>query len=324
MAKTREIKGRMKAVGNIQRITKTMQMIATARFQASQRRATEAKPYTEKIAELVQELAVAASGTEAGSSDTGRINHPLLCAPDPAVNRRLLLVITSNRGLCGGYNASILRTAAAFLRDHENDQIDLEVVGKKGLGYFRFAGTPVASFHSQFTDTPAYDLIEQLANGMMDRFIQGQYDAIHVCYMEFLSMARQKPKVLELLPLRPPTAETTGSGRNAGSVASADKGASVAGGSGSGGGGGTTTYEYSPDSDQLLGELLPVTVKTQLFQCFNEANVGEHIARMVAMKSATDAAGKMRRSLTRQFNRARQTAITTELSEIIGGAAALQ
>ncbi len=300
MAKTREIKGRMKAVGNIQRITKTMQMIATAKFQASQRQATEAKPYTQKIAELVQEMVAAASSGGGDDPASGsKIDHPLLRTPQPAVNRRLLLVLTSNRGLCGGYNANILRTATAFLREHAHEQIDLEVTGKKGLAYFRFAKTPVAQFYSHLSDSPPYDQIEHLADQVMDRFTQGRYDAVHVTYMEFLSVARQKPTVLELLPLRPPQADA-----KAGST--------------------STVYDYSPDPDQLLGELLPASVRTQLFQCFNEATVSEHIARMVAMKSATDAAGKMKKSLTRQFNRARQTAITTELSEIIGGAAALQ
>ena len=303
MAKTREIKGRMKAVGNIQRITKTMQMIATARFQASQRRATEAKPYTEKIAELVKEMASASSGSDEGSGQTGRIDHPLLRPPDPPVNRRLLLVLTSNRGLCGGYNANVLRTATGFLKEHAGQQIDLEVVGKKGSAYFKFAGVSVSRFHSHFTDSPQYKEVEHLAEQFMERFTDGYYDAVHVVYMAFLSVARQKPIALDLLPLRPPTAD----GPSAGNAARRD-----------------SLYEFSPDPQQLLSELLPATIKTQLFQCFNEAAVSEHIARMVAMKSATDAAGKMRKSLTRQFNRARQTAITTELSEIIGGAAALQ
>ena len=305
----------MKAVSNIQRITKTMQMIATARFQASQRRATEAKPYTEKIAELVRELAGAAAadgdGSGGGSQASPRTDHPLLRAPHPAVGRRLLLVLTSNRGLCGGYNASVLRTAAAFLRDASGQKTDLELVGKKGLAYFKFAGLRVAEFHSHFTDTPAYEQVERLASRFMDRFIEGKYDSVYVAYMAFESISRQKPNVLELLPLRAP-----GSGQ--------DQPAPGRGGSSGGGSGAGATYEFSPPPQQLLDELLPVTVKTQLFQCFNEAAVSEHIARMVAMKSATDAAGKMRKSLTRQFNRARQTAITTELSEIIGGAAALQ
>ncbi len=294
MAKTREIKGRIKAVSNIQRITKTMQMIATARFQASQKRATAAKPFTQKIAELVGELA----------STAGNLSHPLLRKPQPAVGRDLLLVITSNRGLCGGYNANVLRTAMAWIRETPGRNVDLEVVGRKGLGYFRFARVPVTTFHSQFTDKPAFDEVERLAARYMDEFIAGKYDSVNVAYMSFQSASRQTPVVLNLLPLQDPTAEQ---GSAEAQAATAE----------------TIDYDFSPTPDELLAELLPMTVKTQLFQCFNEAVVGEQIARMVAMKAATDSAGKMRKDLVRRFNRARQAAITTELSEIIAGSAAL-
>jgi F-type H+-transporting ATPase subunit gamma len=300
MAKTREIKRRIKAVGNIQRITKTMQMIATARFQAAQKRASAARPYTLKIAELVGELATALA-TDA------TISHPLLKAPEPKVGRQLVLVITSSRGLCGGYNASTLRQAMQFIRAQGGQQLDLEVVGKKGNAYFKFNRQAIAAFHSQFTDRPAYDQVDALAERYMKDFSAGKYDAVQVVYMSFLSMARQAPRVLTLLPLRPPevpadrTAGVKGSG--------ADKARPV------------VQYDFSPGPVELLAELLPATVKTQLFQAFNEAAVGEQIARMVAMKSATDSAGKMSKLLTRKYNRARQTAITTELSEIVGGAA---
>jgi len=295
MGKTREIKGRMKAVANIERITKTMQMIATARRQASQQRAIAAQPYARKIAELVGEL----------SASVGQgVGHPLLQSPSPRVGRQLLLVLTSNRGLCGGYNASILRQSTAFLREHADDQVDLEVVGKKGLGYFKFAGRTVDTFHSQFTDNPVYEDVERLADRYIQGFSQGTYDAIHVAYMTFHSIARQSAKVVQLLPLERPGGDPQSESQ-------------------AGGGGAQVGYDFSPGPADLLGELLPVAVKTQLFQWFNEAIVGEHIARMIAMKSATDAAGKMRKELGRTYNRARQTAITTELTEIIGGAAAL-
>ncbi len=303
MPNTREIKGRIKAVGNIKRITKTMQMIATAKFQASQKRATAAQPYTRKIAELVGELAGAGAAAD----------HPLLRSPGPAVGRRLLLVLTSNRGLCGGYNAGVLRMATAFMRDQGDQRVDLEVVGKKGLAYFRFGGVEVGQFHSQFTDKPAYDQVEHLAQRYMDAFVAGEYDAVHVVYMAFHSASRQSPMILPLLPLQ--------------GLAGGNEGSDVSEGSDTDTSGGVTasvTYDFSPDPEGLLRELLPITVKNQLFQCFNEAAVGEHVARMIAMKSATDSAGKMGKGLTRQFNRARQAAITTELSEIIAGSAALK
>ncbi len=293
MAKTREIKGRMKAVGNIKRITKTMQLIANAQFQAASRRATGAKPYTQKIAELVAELAAAAAAA------SGAGDQPLLRKPDPAVGRELVLVLTANRGLCGGYNANILRTAMHFFADNTDKRIDIEVVGKKGAGFFKFNKTAVSRIHSQFGDKPKFADVEALAKEYMARYGEGKYDAIRLIYMSFETMSRQKPVVMQLLPLEKPAADA---GREKHPVA----------------------YDFSPAPAQLLAELLPVTVKTRLFQSFNEAIVSEHIARMIAMKAATDAASKMGKALSRKFNRARQTAITTELTEIIGGTAALE
>lgn len=292
----RELKGRMKAVGNIQRITKTMQMIATARFQKMQRRATEAQAYSRHIARVVGELA-AALGADAD------VSHPLLKQPQPAAGKELLLVLTSDRGLCGSYNANVLRTLTAHLREHgglKSNNIDVELVGRKGVAYCRFNHIELHRNLTQFGDAPSYEEVERLAEHYMQAYTSGGYDAIRVLYMHFETMSRQTPEVLQLLPLQPPkVAEDT----------------KATGGA---------TYEFSPDAQTLLDELLPITVKTRLFQCFNEAVVSEQLARMVAMKSATDAAGKQKKLLSRQYNRARQTAITTELTEIIGGAAALE
>jgi F-type H+-transporting ATPase subunit gamma len=293
MAGTRDIKGRIKAVGNIERITRTMQLIATARFQSMQKRATEAQAYTQRISEVVSELA-------ASLGETGEVSNPLLSAPKPAVGKHLILVISSNRGLCGGYNANLLRTAMKQIK--ASDAIDLEVVGKKASGFFKFAEIPVDAFHSHITDKPEYTDVERLAENYMQAFTDGKYDSVKVVYTAFVSMSKQQPKVLQLLPLEPPVA------------AEGDKAKSE---------GPMTVYDFSPEPEELLGELLPITVKTSLFQCFNEATVSEQLMRMVAMKAATDAAGKMQKALKRKFNRARQASITTELSEIIAGAAAL-
>ncbi len=289
---TREIKGRIKAVGNIQRITKTMQMISTARFQAMQKRATEAQLYTQRISEIVSELA-------ATLSQSGEVSDPLLSAPKPPVGKQLILVISSNRGLCGGYNANLLRTAIAEIRNAQNAAV--EVVGKKANSYFKFTGIQVDSFHSHIDDKPEYADVERLAEQYMHDFTEGKYDSVKVIYTAFVSMSRQEPRVHQLLPMEPPAPEE-GEKKAAGPE---------------------IVYDFSPEPEELLSELLPITVKTSLFQCFNEATVSEQLSRMIAMKAATDAAGKMQKTLKRKFNRARQTAITTELSEIISGAAAL-
>lgn len=294
MGKTREIKKRIKAVGNIRRITNTMRMIATSKFARAQQRATASKPYTEGVFELVRKIGEASGG--------GGASHPLLGgtqAKAGATAQELTLVITSDRGLCGPYNSSVLRTAMAHFRANPGAKAgQIEVVGRKGAGFFRFAEVPVAATHS-FGDKAEYAQIERLAQSYMDRFIAGEISRVTIVFMKFLSAGRQKPEVMQLLPLRAP--ESKADQKQAG-----------------------VEYEFSPPAEQLLATLLPAAVKATLFQAFSDAIVSEHVARMVAMKSATDNAGKMGKRLTRQYNRARQAQITTELTEIISGAAALE
>jgi F-type H+-transporting ATPase subunit gamma len=293
MAQTREIKKRMVAVGTIQRITKTMQMIATAKFTAALQRAQATRPYTGRIRQLVAEL----------SANAGELDHPLLRTESVAGGRELVLVIASDRGLCGAYNANVLRTALTHLRGLKNSGRDLtlEISGKKAVGFFEFAGIPIAEHHT-IGDKPSYDDIDALAGRFMQAFIDGEYDAVRVVSMRFISNARQVPQVVQLLPL------------------SAEPGADAAAASG----GGSAGYEFSPSAEGLLADMLPLTVKTQLFQCFNDAVVSEQIMRMIAMKAATENARDLKKSLNRKYNRARQAQITTELTEIISGAAALE
>jgi len=295
MGKTREIKKRIKAVGNIRRITKTMQMIATSKFARAQQAAVATKPYTEGLFGLVTELA----------STAGEVNHPLISGPStrkkdaPAVT----VVISSDRGLCGPYNSSVLRAAAAYFRSNaaaKPPKGQLEVVGKKGVGFFRYNGTEVAKTIS-VGDRPSFEVISAIAEEFMARFLAGEIASVHVVYMRYLSAGRQAPETLQLLPLKPIETVKPVAGTAIKSV----------------------HYEFSPDAAELLGDLLPATVKDTLLQVFNDAIVSEHVARMVAMKGATENAGKMRKLLTRDYNRARQAQITTELSEIIAGAAAL-
>lgn len=300
MGKTREIKKRIKAVGNIRRITKTMQMIATAKFSAAQQRAVASRPYTDALFELVAGLAKALS----------ELKHPLLSGPEKKVaGKPLTLILTSDRGLCGPYNGAILRTAMAFARENPANRAGfIELVGKKGAGFLKYNNVPVSQAHT-FGDKPSYEAVEALAQNYMDRFTAGEITSVHIVYMKFLSAGKQVPTVMQLLPFKADALEKHTPGKV--EKASGESAAS------------TTQYEFSPDAAQLLGELLPAAVKAVLFQCFNDAVVSEHVARMVAMKAATDNAGKMGKRLTRTFNRARQAQITTELTEIVAGAAAL-
>ena len=290
MASARDIKKRIKAVGNIKRITKTMQMIATSKFARAQTKATAAKPFTEGVYELVRELAAKA----------GNVSHPLIDGPNGgAKGPHLYLVLASDRGLCGPYNGSVVRTALKSIREH-GENVRVEASGRKGAAMLRFNKVAIADLHSVFGDKPKYEDIETLAQKYMDMFTGGEVSSVSVAYMRFQSTSRQSPEVLPLLPLKPPAVE--------GDVNAAPE-ASV-------------EYEFTPSAEELLAEILPLTVKTTLQQCFNDAVVSEHVARMVAMKAATDNAGKMGKDLNRQYNRARQSQITTELTEIISGAAA--
>ena len=292
MANRRELVKRRNAARNIRKITRTMQLIATARFQAAFNRAVATKPYSDKLAELVADLSRAA----------GETDHPLMRTNDSA-ERSALLVITSNRGLCGGYNANVLRTAVQHLESAGAESVDVRMVGQKGVNYFRFLGRPLTQKRTDIGDNPKFEDVEPFANALINQFVDGEIKSASVAYMRFQSTSRQTPEIMQLLPLRPEMVE---GGEETGAVAS-----------------GTASYEFSPEPEALLDDLLPASVRMRLYQCFTDAVVSEQVARMVAMKAATDAAGDMITALTRQYNRARQTHITMELLDIIGGVGAL-
>lgn len=289
MANRRAIVKRRKAVRNIHKITKTMQLIAMARFQNAMNRAMASRPYADKLAELVRDLSGAA----------GDFVHPLMERPDS--DRSALLVLTSDRGLCGGYNASVVRLAMQHIDAMAAQGIgsDVHMVGKKGIGAFRFRQRPVAATTIDLGDTPRFELVEPLANDFIERFRRGEISSLHVAYTRFYSAGRRVPEVEQILPLRPE-----------------DLGGES--------GGARAQYEFKPSPEALLNQLLPASVRMRLFQCFNDAAVSEQIARMIAMKAATEAANDMIKMLTRQYNRARQTHITMELLDIVGGANALE
>lgn len=316
MAKTREIKKRIKAVGNIRRITKTMQMIATAKFSAAQGRVVAARPYTDTIFQLVTDLADSVEDA----------SHPLLTgAGDKAKDApELTLIITSDRGLCGPYNGAVLRTAMHLARSNPAARSgEIELVGKKGAGALKFNKIPISKHHTQFGDKPGYEAVEALAQSYIDRFIAGEIKLVRVIYTKFLSAGKQVPTVLQLLPFQAPAtpAANVKTGAAAGGSAAAAATATTRADAGSGY---NQVYEFSPDAESLLADLLPAAIKAVLFQVFQDAVVSEHVSRMIAMKAATDNAGKMGKRLTRSYNRARQAQITTELTEIISGAAALE
>jgi F-type H+-transporting ATPase subunit gamma len=296
MAKTRAIVKRRKAIRNIRKITRTMELIAAARFKKAMDRATEAESFTRKIGELAAELSATAVG----------VSHPLLGRREK-INNRLLLVLTSNRGLCGGYNAAILREAAHAVREiqAEGQTLHLEVSGRRGIAFCKYRGLPTEAAYTQFEDKPSFDEVEGIANRYIELYVAGKIDQVDVAYMKFINVSRQVATVETLLPLgaaAPQGEQAAAQGKPAAKV----------------------EYEFLPGAGDILKELLPVSFKVRLFKCFLDAAVSEQIARRVAMSSATENAGEMIKLLSRQYNRARQAQITKEIAEVIGGAEALK
>jgi len=293
MAKARAIVKRLKAVKNIRKITRTMELIATARFKKAMDRATEAASYTKKISEIVADLSKADLS----------FSHPLLTQPEEQT-KNVLLVMTSNRGLCGGYNSAVLRHVTARLKEARSsgEELTIEVVGKRGMSYLKFQEMEYSKAYTNFEDKPRYDEVEEIADRYIDGFVSGNIHRLDVAYTRFETVSRQTAVLETLLPV--------------GSIGDDDENAAEEAGQG-------IDYEFLPSPEDILEEIVPAAFKARLFKCFLDAAVSEQIARMVAMKGATENAGDMISTLSMQYNRARQSQITSELSEIIGGAAAL-
>ncbi len=292
MANARSLDKRRKSIRNIRKITRTMELIATARYRKAMDRANAATAYTQRITAIVSRLAAAGAD----------VQHPLLQKREE-VKSATLLVLTSNRGLCGGYNSSVLRLANPRMVElkESTSSFRLEVSGKRGFGSFKFRGIPVDASYTQFEDQPAYAEVEKIAEGYLQRYITGQLDRLDVAYTRFISTAKQEAVVQTLLPL-----------------------ASLEGGAEEGGAGEMNTdYEFLPSAESVLEEVVPTSFKVKLFKCFLDAAVSEQVARMVAMKSATENAGDIIKQLSMTYNRARQSQITGEIMEIIGGVEAL-
>jgi len=297
MAKARIIIKRRKAVRNIKKITKVMQMIATSRYQKAFKRAIGAKPYVQKIAKVLGSVVQA---LEAGEKT---VQHPLLRPSKAGVKKTAVLVLTSNRGLAGGYNGNVLRRASHTLATLESngDTPELHVSGKKGIAYFRFQKRPMKRTYTTIGDNPTFADIDPLAEEFMRAYINGEITALKIVYMQFISPGQQRPVAMDVLPLSN-LADKAKKGR----------------------GGCETNFEFLPSVESLLEELIPKAVKISVFQAFMESAVSEQIARMIAMKAATDNAEKMGKKLTQDYNRARQSQITSELSELMGGVEAMK
>ncbi len=298
MANPRVFDRRRKSVRNIRKITRTMELIATARFKKAMDRAAAASAYTERISKLVADLA--AAGLE--------VSHPLLETREETKSATLL-VLSANRGLCGGYNANVVRVGFARWRelDERIPETHLEVSGKRGIGAFRFRGVEAAESFTHFEDKPTFGEVDVLASRYLDAYSTGALDRLDVAYTKFESAGRQRAVVETLLPL----------GSLGGEEEKADGGTAE-------GHAGSTQFEFLPSAESILEEVVPASFKVRLFKCFLDAAVSEQIGRMVAMKSATENADDLIKSLSQTYNRLRQGRITSDLLDVLGGVEALK
>jgi F-type H+-transporting ATPase subunit gamma len=286
MAKGRELKGRIKSVENTRKITRTMEMVATSKMKRAQERVMAARPFATVLAEVISSLY---------SADLAE-RFPLLRQP-ATVRRAAVLVLTSNRGLAGAFNSNILKEARNLIArlTSQNVEIELHVVGRKGLGYFRYVGRAVASSRTDIGDRPSVADASQMVDGLMDRFAAGALDAVYVVSAQFRSALSTPPHTEQILPVTPP--ERKGPSRD---------------------------YLLFPSAEAILTELLPAYVRNAVYRALVENEAGFQSAQRTAMKNATDNATDMLNVLKRNYNRARQANITQEISEIVGGAAALE
>ncbi len=289
MASGKEIRNKIKSVQNTKKITKAMEMVAASKMRKAQERMRAARPYAEKIRRLAANLS-AANITD--------YKHPFLIKKDNA-KRVGLIVVTTDKGLCGGLNTNTLRVGLNTLKEWESkgvSDIRVTAIGNKGLGFMQRLGAKVVSHVTQLGDTPHLEKLIGPVKVMIDAFQNGELDEVHIVYSRFINTMKQEPQLEQLLPL---TGERLGTPE------------------------GNWDYLYEPDAQVVIDELLVRYVEALVYQAVAENMASEQSARMVAMKAASDNAGNVIGELQLVYNKTRQAAITKELSEIVGGAAAV-
>jgi F-type H+-transporting ATPase subunit gamma len=289
MAKARELKGRIRSVQNTRKITRTMEMVATSKLKRAQDRVEGARPYAERLAEVIGRLLNPELATR----------YPLLRQPETP-RRAAVLLLTGNRGLAGAFNTNLIRQARELLRDlrARGVETELHVSGKKGLSFFRYQGETMRTMVTDIGDRPTAADAERLVTMLMDEFTSGALDAVYLVYARFNSALSTPPTTLQVLPVQPPAAAVEGARQ--------------------------VDYLLEPGADEILGQILPLYVRNSVYRALVETVAGFYGAQRTAMKNATDNAGDMLEGLTRTYNRVRQAAITQEIAEIVGGAAALE
>jgi F-type H+-transporting ATPase subunit gamma len=294
MAKTRELRRRIRSIEKTRQITKTMEMVATSRLKRAQDRVVAARPFAQALGEALADLHDPAQAER----------FPLLRLPPGRPRRVVLIGITSNRGLCGAFNANLIRQIRARVAELEQQgtAVELHLIGRKGIGFFRFLGREIAAQRQDIGDRPTTAHATEIVTPLMERFAREEVDGVEVVFAKYVSALTTPPTLLAILPIRP-----AADGRGAGAAAAR-----------------TAAHNYilRPSADALIERLLPMYVRNQMFRALVETAASEQGARRTAMKNATDSAGDMIDVLRRTYNRARQGQITQELAEIVGGAEA--
>ena len=292
MANARDLLKRKKSVQNTRKITRTMELVASAKMKKAQDAAMASRPYAEALAALVARLADAAGG----------LDHALMT--QRPVKNVAVLVATSDRGLCGAFNSNIIKMATQRIDEHKEQVHQVQVVslGKKVASTMNFLGYQVDAAHQGLMDAPKYDQAQAVVAPIIESFLKGEIDKVEVVYARFESAARIKPDAITLLPA-------------GGAVEEAVEGADASGLN--------DDFSFHPSPAELLDAIIPQAVKTSFFSTLLQTSAGEHAARRMAMKNATDAAGDLIKQLNRDYNRARQGKITQEIAEIVGAVSAM-
>ena len=292
MPSLKSLRTRIGSVTNTRKITRAMKMVAAAKLRRAQENILQMRPYAYRMGDMIAELA---RGEEAAA-------HPLLAVRDP--KRSLVLVLTSDRGLAGAFNAGVCKAAAAWHTEHqpEREQIEMHIVGKKGRDYFKRREASIGKIHTEVLPDVTWDDANRISRDLIAEYVDGGFDEVLVVYNEFKSAIQQDVRVERLLPVYPPDFDVDDSVLP---PPSAD-----------------TLYE--PSKGEVLDALLPRHVSVQVLRCLFESVASEQGARMTAMENASTNAGDLIKKLTLQYNRARQAAITTELTEIVSGAESLK
>lgn len=284
MANLKELRSRITSVGSTMQITSAMKMVSAAKLKRAQDAITQLRPYAQKLEDILVNVSATLDASEGAYS-----------RQTENVQKALLVAISSNRGLCGAFNANVVKRVLAY-QNESSAQVDVFFMGKKGgeILVKRGAGEPIGERNSIYEDL-SYANASSVAEMLMQKFVDGDYDRIELVYNQFVNAATQNVQCEQFLPIR----EVEGTGQGSGD------------------------YIYEPEKEEILDDLIPKSLKTQLFKALLDSNASEHGARMTAMHKATDNADDLRRALSLEYNKARQAAITNEILEIVGGANAL-